>query len=137
MTITATPEQIPAIVQEASKDHDITPITAMHKHRGATTHDLELSLTKTQDPMIVEQHIDLDDDAAIKSANEFAQQILQAAANQDENAVQNLTDMMLRKFNINDKIGKGKETVININFEPKAKQAVKQAKKVTKKKRGK
>lgn len=93
----------PAIIEAVSREADLTPITQIGLHRGTSTFDNDLSpAAKTQNAAVIERHIDLDDEAAIKSANDFAAQILQAAANQDQDAVQNLADMMLKKFNIDD-----------------------------------
>ena len=71
----------------------------------------------------------IEDEDAIKSANEFAEQIIRSACNGDQEAVQNLTDNVMKKLKIDEKISKHhkniKDTIIHINMELKSKKGQK------------
>ena len=128
----------PAIVESSLEKGDATPVTAVNLGQNNSLQEQDHSVGKsTNFSKKIQQHICIEDEAAIKSANEFAEQIIKSACNGDQAAVQNLTDKMMKRLNIDEKVAKShkgaKETVIHINMEPKAKRQQKPQAKQSKK----
>lgn len=110
----------PGIVEFS--DNEITPRTVPNIFKQNTHSDVEVSHSKTNIPKRVHQHITIEDQAAINSANEFAQQIIRASCNGDQGTLQYLTDQMMKKLGVDDRFAKGSkdgdERVIEINLDP-------------------
>lgn len=116
----------PAILESGNDNSDLTPMTALNQARNNSLSEQDHSVGKSTNlSKKIKQHIYIEDEAAIKSANDFAEQIIRSACNGDQAAVQSLTDKMMKRLNIESKVSKshkgGKESIIQINIEPKSK----------------
>ena len=77
-----------AILESGHDNSDLTPMTATNKARNNSLNELDHSIGKSTNlSKKIKQHIYIEDEAAIKSANDFAEQIIRSACNGDQAAV--------------------------------------------------